>query len=46
MLFYKRGDGIVSFIIKVALNTDLRLLKFSNKDHNLEEFVNEKRSDS
>lgn len=27
---------IVYFIIKMALNTDLRLLNFSNKDHDCE----------
>lgn len=34
----------VFFIHKVALNTDLKLLKSSSEDHNLEELVNENRS--
>lgn len=47
MLFYDRIDSDVLFLIHVAaLNTDLSLLKFPSKDHNLEETVNEKRSDS
>lgn len=47
MSLYDRRDGDILFLIhKAALNTNLRLLKFSSKDHNLEEFVNEKRSGS
>lgn len=47
MLFYDRLDRDILFLIHVAaLNTDLRLLKFPSKDHNLEETVNEETSDS
>lgn len=47
MLVYDKRDGDILFLIRVAvLNTDLRLLNFSSKDHNLEEIVNEKRSGS
>jgi len=47
MLVYDERDGDILCSIHIAvLNTDLRLLNFSSKDHNLEEIVNEKRSGS
>lgn len=42
-----KKDGDILFLIHITiLNTDLRLLNFSSKDHNLEEIVNEKRCGS
>lgn len=47
MLVYDKRDGDILFLICITvLNTDLRFLNFSSKDHNLEEIVNEKRSGS
>lgn len=47
MLVYEKRDGDILFLIHIAvLNTDLKLLNFSGKEHNLEGIVNEKRSGS
>lgn len=47
MLVYDEKDGDISFWVHIAvLNTDLKLLNFSSKDHSLLETVNEKRSGS
>lgn len=47
ILVNDKKDGDILFLIHITiLNTDLRFLNFSSKDHNLEEIVNEKRCGS
>lgn len=46
MLVYDKRDGAILFLIPIAFwNTELRLLNFSSKELNLEEIMNEKKSD-